>query len=125
MDINILLLDFYIKKSYAFCGLHSLLDDMGDATFFDLPSWYWPKPETLGHCDGSPRYGVGFDIKTPWVWLLVCALDKRLGLPEHIVSKKSKSDIAVSNRNHHTTTGNHMPYGITQCYLPSLSLIHI
>jgi len=22
------------------------------------------------------------------------------------------------NRNHHTATGNHMPYGITQCYLP-------
>jgi len=28
------------------------------------------------------------------------------------------SDIAVRNRNYHTATGNHMPYGITQCYLP-------
>jgi len=29
-----------------------------------------------------------------------------------------KPDIAVRNRNYHTTTGNHMPYEITQCYLP-------
>ena len=31
--------------------------------------------------------------------------------------KKSKvnTDIAVRNRNYHTATGNHMPYGITQC----------
>ena len=28
---------------------------------------------------------------------------------------------AVCNRNHHTATENHMPYGITQCYLPSSS----
>jgi len=27
-------------------------------------------------------------------------------------------DIAVRNRNYHTATGNHMPYEITQCYLP-------
>ena len=26
-------------------------------------------------------------------------------------------DIAVRNRNHHTATGNHMPYEITQCCL--------
>jgi len=26
-------------------------------------------------------------------------------------------DIAVRNRNYHTDTGNHMLYGITQCYL--------
>ena len=32
--------------------------------------------------------------------------------------KKSKPDIAVRNRNYHTATGNHMPYEITQCYLP-------
>ena len=31
--------------------------------------------------------------------------------------KKVKQRIAVSG-NHLTTTGNHMPYGITQCYLP-------
>jgi len=29
----------------------------------------------------------------------------------------SKLNIAVHNRNHITATGNHMPYGITQCYL--------
>jgi len=29
----------------------------------------------------------------------------------------SKADIAVC-RNHLIVTGNHMPYGITQCYLP-------
>jgi len=29
------------------------------------------------------------------------------------------SDIAVHNLNYHTATGNHMPYGITQCYLPT------
>jgi len=29
-----------------------------------------------------------------------------------------KSDIAVCSRNHLTATGHHMPYGITQCYLP-------
>ena len=36
------------------------------------------------------------------------------------VGKKVKvnTDIAVRNRNYHTATGNHMPYGITQCYLP-------
>jgi len=33
-------------------------------------------------------------------------------------SKVSKPDIAVRNRNYHTTTGNHMPYEITQCYPP-------
>ena len=35
-------------------------------------------------------------------------------------SRKSKvnTDIAVRNRNYHTATGNHMPYGITECYLP-------
>jgi len=27
-------------------------------------------------------------------------------------------DIAVRNRNYHTAVGNHMPCGITQCYLP-------
>jgi len=27
-------------------------------------------------------------------------------------------DVAVRNRNYHTATRNHMPYGITQCYLP-------
>jgi len=31
---------------------------------------------------------------------------------------ESKPDIAVRNRNYHTATGNHMPYEITQCYLP-------
>ena len=31
--------------------------------------------------------------------------------------KSSKQSIAVSEL-HHTATGNHMPYGITQCYLP-------
>ena len=35
------------------------------------------------------------------------------------LSKQSKPDIAVRNRNYHTAaTGNHMPYEITQCYLP-------
>ena len=31
---------------------------------------------------------------------------------------KVNTDIAVRNQNYHTATGNHMPYGITQCYLP-------
>jgi len=31
---------------------------------------------------------------------------------------KIKLDIAVRNRNYHTATRNHMPYEITQCYLP-------
>ena len=31
---------------------------------------------------------------------------------------KVNTDIAVRNRNYHTATGNHMLYGITQCYLP-------
>ena len=26
--------------------------------------------------------------------------------------------MTVCNQNHHTATENHMPYGITQCYLP-------
>jgi len=30
-------------------------------------------------------------------------------------------DIAVCNGNHLTTMGNHMPYGITQCYLTPCS----
>ena len=34
------------------------------------------------------------------------------------MSKVSKPDIAVRNRNYHTAMGNHMPYEITQCYLP-------
>ena len=36
-------------------------------------------------------------------------------------SSKVNTDIAVCNRNHHTAMGNHMPYGITQCYLPPSS----
>jgi len=36
-----------------------------------------------------------------------------------IINKYGKSDIAVPNQNHHSTTGNHTPYyEITQCYLP-------
>ena len=31
----------------------------------------------------------------------------------------NKSDIAVRNRNYHIARENYMPYGITQCYLPS------
>ena len=34
------------------------------------------------------------------------------------VVNKVNTDIAVRNRNYLTATGNHMPYGITQCYLP-------
>ena len=30
---------------------------------------------------------------------------------------RCKKDVTVCNRNHHTTIGNHMSYGITQCYL--------
>jgi len=30
----------------------------------------------------------------------------------------SKSDITVCHLNHHTAMGTHVPYGITQCYLP-------
>jgi len=37
-------------------------------------------------------------------------------LPDFNKSKEN-TDIAVHNRNYHTATGNHMPYGITQCYL--------
>ena len=41
-------------------------------------------------------------------------------LPSAAAIKKVEvnTDIAVRNRNYHTATGNHMPYGITQCYLP-------
>ena len=40
-------------------------------------------------------------------------------LPSAAAIKKVEvnTDIAVRNRNYHTATGNHMPYGITQCYL--------
>jgi len=31
-------------------------------------------------------------------------------------NKWNKYDIAVGNQNHHTTTGNQIPYGITKCY---------
>jgi len=34
-----------------------------------------------------------------------------------LLKSKVNTDIAVRNRNYHTATGNHMPYGITQCYL--------
>ena len=34
------------------------------------------------------------------------------------IKRKKNTDIAVRNRNHLSATGNHMPYGITQCYLP-------
>jgi len=37
---------------------------------------------------------------------------------EYYRTHVSKPDIAVRNRNYHTATGNHMPYEITQCYLP-------
>ena len=38
--------------------------------------------------------------------------------PSYNKVNKVNTDIAVRNRNYHTATGNHMPYGITQCYLP-------
>jgi len=38
-------------------------------------------------------------------------------MPFTAVSKVSKQDIAVCEL-HLTATGNHIPYGITQCYLP-------
>ena len=38
-----------------------------------------------------------------------------------VKKEKINADIAVHNRNYHTATGNHMPYGITQCYLPPSS----
>ena len=34
------------------------------------------------------------------------------------VNSNVNTDIAVRNRNYHTATLNHVPYGITQCYLP-------
>jgi len=37
---------------------------------------------------------------------------------EHVKQSKVNTNIAVRNQNYHTATGNHMPYGITQCYLP-------
>ena len=36
---------------------------------------------------------------------------------------KVNTDIAVRNRNYHTAMGNHMPYGITQCYLHPAEVI--
>ena len=39
---------------------------------------------------------------------------KTVAMPQ----SKVHTDIAVRNRNYHTATGNHMPYEITQCYLP-------
>ena len=36
---------------------------------------------------------------------------------DRLKGKKVKRSIAVSG-NHLTATGNHMPYGTTQCYLP-------
>jgi len=36
----------------------------------------------------------------------------------HYHVSKVNTDIVVRNPNFHTATGNHMPYGITQCYLP-------
>jgi len=35
-----------------------------------------------------------------------------------LIKKVKGKDIEVRNRNHLTATGNHMPYGITQFYLP-------
>ena len=62
------------------------------------------------------RSSIGSHVCTrPTLGLLGPTLD-----PIRISSrvKKSKPDIAVRNRNYHTPTGNHMPYEITQCYLP-------
>ena len=39
----------------------------------------------------------------------------------YVKGKGKGQDIAVRNQNHLTATGNHMPYGITQCYLPPSS----
>ena len=36
--------------------------------------------------------------------------------------KGRNKEIAVCNRNHHTAAGNHMPCGITQCYLSPVSI---
>jgi len=53
--------------------------------------------------------------------MYVCGFISRnpYSLSSHEARKsKVNTDIAVRNRNYHTATGNHMPCGITQCYLP-------
>ena len=37
---------------------------------------------------------------------------------DEVKVKQVNTHIAVRNRNYQTATRNHMPYGITQCYLP-------
>jgi len=43
------------------------------------------------------------------------------GKLRHIEDVVSKADVEVCRHQHTTATGNHMSYGITQCYLPPSS----
>jgi len=46
---------------------------------------------------------------------------RSLNFVRRLSNKLSKSNVAVCNLNHLTTTGNYTPYGITQYYLPPCS----
>jgi len=59
--------------------------------------------------------------------LVICFMDSNSHIQTVFIATSSKypvsrSDIAVCSQNYHTATGNHMPYGITQCYLPPGSI---
>ena len=69
-----------------------------------LPLFYWAKAAGT-----SPRTG------TEALRIFPATLhDRRPGLT---IKAQSTSKVKL----HHTATGNHMPYGITQCYLPDSS----
>ena len=52
------------------------------------------------------------------LYLSICAMNKRLYYCPTTKNKKVKSSIAVNVYIHLTATECHLPYGITQCYLP-------
>ena len=67
-------------------------------------------------------------ISVRWLWIVSIPMIIVIPLTQKFKLSRKKAnmphqltlntDIAVRNRNYHTATGNHMPYGITQCYLP-------
>jgi len=71
----------------------------------------------LHETNALARTGSGFNTNI-LNWLMLKSFTILSYANFKFKGKGKGKDIAVRIRNHHTATGSHMPYRITQCYLP-------